>query len=102
MHRERTGDGQHVEVNLLSTAVASLANQASSYLATGVAPGRLGNRHPSIAPYETVRCRDGFVALAVAQRPAVGRRWSPLTGDARPATIRGSPPTPAGSKTTPT
>ncbi|MCU1417952.1 MAG: L-carnitine dehydratase/bile acid-inducible protein, partial [Schumannella sp.] len=72
--RERFGEGQHVEVNLLSTAVASLANQASSYLATGVAPGRLGNRHPSIAPYETVRCRDGYLALAVAN----DRQWDAL------------------------
>ncbi|HEV7742161.1 MAG TPA: CoA transferase [Pseudolysinimonas sp.] len=72
--RERTGEGQHVEVNLLSTAVASLANQASSYLATGVPPGRLGNRHPSIAPYETVRCRDGYLALAVAN----DRQWDAL------------------------
>jgi crotonobetainyl-CoA:carnitine CoA-transferase CaiB-like acyl-CoA transferase len=80
VQRERTGEGQHVEVNLMSTAVASLANQASSYLATGVAPGRLGNRHPSIAPYETVRCRDGYVALAVAN----DRQWADLvtlTGD---------------------
>ena len=66
--------GQHVEVNLMSTAVAALANQASSYLATGVPPGRLGNRHPSIAPYETVRCRDGYLALAVAS----DRQWAAL------------------------
>ena len=74
LHRERTGEGQHVQVNLMSTAVAALANQASSYLATGVAPGRLGNRHPSIAPYETVRCRDGHLALAVAN----DRQWRAL------------------------
>ncbi|MEO8093528.1 MAG: CoA transferase [Pseudolysinimonas sp.] len=72
VHRERTGEGQHVEVNLMSTAVASLANQASSYLATGVVPQRLGNRHPSIAPYETVRCRDGFLALGVGN----DRQWA--------------------------
>lgn len=80
VQRDRTGDGQHVEVNLMSTAVAALANQASGYLATGVAPGRLGNRHPSIAPYETVRCRDGYLALAVAN----DRQWAALvalTGD---------------------
>lgn len=62
--RERTGEGQRVEVNLLSSLLAALANQASSYLATGQAPGRLGNRHPSIAPYETLACKD--VPLAVA------------------------------------
>ena len=81
VHRERTGEGQHVEINLMSSAVASLANQASSYLATGAAPVRMGNRHPSIAPYETVRCRDGYIALAAAN----DRQWRAvvaLTGDA--------------------
>jgi len=62
--RERSGRGQHVEVNLLSSLLGSLANQAGSYLATGVSPTRMGNRHPSIAPYETLRCRDGLLALA--------------------------------------
>lgn len=61
--RDRTGRGQRVEVNLLSSLLASLVNQASSYLATGTPPGRLGNEHPSIAPYETLRCRDGRVAV---------------------------------------
>lgn len=62
--RQMSGRGQRVEVNLLSSLLGSLANQASSYLATGVAPGRLGNAHPSIAPYETLRCRDGHLAVA--------------------------------------
>ncbi|HWC23868.1 MAG TPA: CaiB/BaiF CoA-transferase family protein [Flexivirga sp.] len=63
--RDRTGRGQHVEVNLLSTLLASLANQASSFLTTGTAPGRMGNQHPSIAPYETLHCRSSSL-LAVA------------------------------------
>ncbi|HTL41487.1 MAG TPA: CoA transferase [Pseudolysinimonas sp.] len=71
LHREQTGTGQHVEIDLLSSALAALANQGSSYLATGRSPGRLGNRHPSIAPYETVRCRDGYLAIAVAN----DRQW---------------------------
>ncbi|UYM07576.1 CaiB/BaiF CoA transferase family protein [Solicola gregarius] len=62
--RERSGLGQRVEVNLLSSLLGSLANQASAYLATGEAPGRMGNRHPSIAPYETLHCRDGILAVA--------------------------------------
>lgn len=65
LHRGQTGAGQHVEVSLLSSLIASLANQASGYLATGVPPRALGNRHPSIAPYETLRCRDGLLAIAV-------------------------------------
>ena len=62
--RERSGDGQRIEVNLLSSLLGALANQASSYLTTGAAPARMGNRHPSIAPYETLRCADGMLALA--------------------------------------
>jgi formyl-CoA transferase len=62
--RARTGHGQRVEVNLLSSLLGALANQAGAYLATGQNPTRMGNRHPSIAPYETLRCRDGSVAVA--------------------------------------
>ena len=62
--REITGLGQHVEVNLLSSLLGSLVNQVSGYLATGRAPGRMGNQHPSIAPYETLRCSDGPLAVA--------------------------------------
>ncbi|MFF6983733.1 CaiB/BaiF CoA transferase family protein [Streptomyces sp. NPDC008343] len=62
--RETTSRGDRVEVNLLSSLLGSLANQASSYLATGTAPTRMGNRHPSIAPYETLRCKDGLLAVA--------------------------------------
>ncbi|MEU8192780.1 CoA transferase [Microbispora amethystogenes] len=62
--RANTGRGCHVEVNLLSSLLAALVNQAQGYLETGVPPGRMGNRHPSIAPYETLRCRDGLLAVA--------------------------------------
>ncbi|MEZ0064782.1 crotonobetainyl-CoA:carnitine CoA-transferase CaiB-like acyl-CoA transferase [Streptacidiphilus sp. MAP12-20] len=66
-HRDRAGQGQHVEVNLFSSLLGSLANQASGYLATGRAPGRMGNQHPSIAPYETLHCGpEGTELLAVA------------------------------------
>ncbi|MCX4640764.1 CoA transferase [Streptomyces sp. P9-2B-2] len=64
-HRDRTGQGQLVEVNLLSSLLGSLVNQASGHLATGRDPGPMGNRHPSIAPYETLACHDGQL-LAVA------------------------------------
>ena len=61
--RSEDGRGQRVEVNLLSSLLGSLANQAASYLATGQSPGRLGNAHPSIAPYETLRCSDRLLAV---------------------------------------
>lgn len=61
--RERSGRGQHIEVNLLSSLLGSLANQASAYLATGTSPHRQGNAHPSIAPYQTLRCADSEFAV---------------------------------------
>jgi crotonobetainyl-CoA:carnitine CoA-transferase CaiB-like acyl-CoA transferase len=63
--RERDGHGQRVEVSLMDTGLAALLNQASAHVNTGVVPGRLGNRHPSIAPYETFAAADGDFAVAV-------------------------------------
>jgi crotonobetainyl-CoA:carnitine CoA-transferase CaiB-like acyl-CoA transferase len=71
--RERTGRGQHVEVSLMDSALAGLLNQASAHLNAGVVPGRLGNRHPSITPYETFRAADGDFALAVGNDAIFGR-----------------------------
>ncbi|GAA4953996.1 CaiB/BaiF CoA transferase family protein [Actinoplanes utahensis] len=62
--RARTGQGDHVQVNLLSSLLGGLVNQAADFLTTGVAPARMGNRHPSIAPYETLRCADAPIAVA--------------------------------------
>lgn len=64
-HRDRTGDGQRVEVNLLSSLLSALANQSSGYVAAGVVPHAMGNRHPSIAPYEVFSARDRPLVLAV-------------------------------------
>ena len=61
--REVSGLGQRVEVNLLSSLLGSMANQTSAFLATGRPPTRMGNRHPSIAPYETLRCADEHLAV---------------------------------------
>jgi len=63
-HRNVTGEGQHVEVSLMGAALAGLLNQASGYLATGEDPPRLGNRHPSIAPYQTFEAADGWFVVA--------------------------------------
>lgn len=63
--REATGEGEHIEVNLLSSLLGSLANQTGALLATGTAPQRMGNLHPSIAPYETLRCEDTYLAVAI-------------------------------------
>jgi crotonobetainyl-CoA:carnitine CoA-transferase CaiB-like acyl-CoA transferase len=64
-HAERTGEGQHLDVALLDCQIAMLANQASNYLVSGKAPGRLGNAHPNIAPYQVFTTRDGYVVIAV-------------------------------------
>jgi crotonobetainyl-CoA:carnitine CoA-transferase CaiB-like acyl-CoA transferase len=63
--RERTGRGQHLDLALLDVQVAMLANQAMSYLITGEPPGRLGNAHPSIVPYQVFRTGQGHLVLAV-------------------------------------
>jgi len=59
------GRGQQVKITLLGSLLSALANQASSTLETGVSPGRMGNAHPSIAPYETLHASDQSVAVAV-------------------------------------
>lgn len=58
-HRDQTGEGQHVETNLLSTALSSLVNQTSAYVAGGVVPERMGNAHLSLFPYEPLPTGDG-------------------------------------------
>jgi crotonobetainyl-CoA:carnitine CoA-transferase CaiB-like acyl-CoA transferase len=64
-HRERTGEGQRVEVDLLSALLAGLVNQGAAYTIAGAVPGRLGNAHPSIAPYELFDTGHGQLVLAV-------------------------------------
>lgn len=64
-HRTQTGKGQHIDLALLDVQVATLANQASNYLNSGVSPGRLGNAHPNIVPYQAFKTADGHIVLAV-------------------------------------
>jgi glutaryl-CoA transferase len=63
--RERTGRGQQVDLAMLDAVTALLTYQAGNYFATGTPPGRLGNRHPSIVPYEVFAASDGDFVLAV-------------------------------------
>ncbi len=63
-HRERTGEGQHVDVALLDSGMAFLINQALSYLVSGESPGRTGEWHPSLAPYQPFDVADGRVVIA--------------------------------------
>jgi crotonobetainyl-CoA:carnitine CoA-transferase CaiB-like acyl-CoA transferase len=89
--RDRDGRGQRVEVSLIDTALAGLLNQASAFVNTGDVPGRLGNRHPSIAPYETFAAADGEFAVAVGNDAIFARLCATidrpeLAGDERFAT----------------
>jgi crotonobetainyl-CoA:carnitine CoA-transferase CaiB-like acyl-CoA transferase len=64
-HRERSGIGQHIDVGLLDVQVACLGNQAINYLVSGVAPGRSGNGHPNLVPYQDFPTSDGYMVIAV-------------------------------------
>lgn len=86
--RDVSGRGQVVEVNLLSSLIASLANQGTGYINGNQLPAAMGNAHPSIAPYETLATAEGLLAIAVGNdrqfarlAEAVGMPW--LSSDAR-------------------
>lgn len=64
-HAERTGEGQQIDISLLDTQIACLANQAMNWLVGGVDPGRLGNRHPTVVPYKTFDVADGTIIIAI-------------------------------------
>ncbi|MFZ2990597.1 CaiB/BaiF CoA transferase family protein [Ideonella sp.] len=64
-HRHATGEGQHIDLALLDVQVATLANQAANYLTSGKAPGRMGNAHPNIVPYQDFPTADGDMILAI-------------------------------------
>lgn len=90
-HRHATGEGQQVDIGMLDTHVAWLANQGMNYLATGENPPRLGNQHPNISPYQEFPTKDGYIILAVGNDPTfvrfcktVGRE--DIAADARFAT----------------
>ncbi|MGB8339674.1 MAG: CaiB/BaiF CoA-transferase family protein [Burkholderiales bacterium] len=64
-YRHRSGEGQYIDLALLDTQVAMLANLSSSYLVSGEIPQRMGNAHSTIVPYQAFECADGYVILAV-------------------------------------
>lgn len=92
--REKTGDGQWLDISLTDSAQFMLANVASGHLNTGKEPSRYGNAHPSIVPYQLFRCVDGRIALAVGNDEQF-RRFCKVVGlpdlanDTRFATNRG-------------
>jgi len=72
-HRDATGEGQHVEVNLLSSALSGLVNHSSAYVAGGVVPYRMGNAHPSVFPYEPLHTADDDLIVACGNDGQFGK-----------------------------
>jgi crotonobetainyl-CoA:carnitine CoA-transferase CaiB-like acyl-CoA transferase len=72
-HRDLTGQGQQIDIGMLDTHVAWLANQGMNYLATGENPPRLGNQHPNIVPYQVFPTADGHMVLSVGNDPTFKR-----------------------------
>jgi crotonobetainyl-CoA:carnitine CoA-transferase CaiB-like acyl-CoA transferase len=79
--REATGVGARLEITLLSSLQGALVNQAQAWLGAGVVPGRLGNAHPSIAPYQTLHCADAPLAVAVGNDAQFARFCAVLGAD---------------------
>ncbi len=79
IHQQKTGEGQYIDMALLDVQVATLANQAMNYLATGSSPGRLGNAHPNIVPYQAFQTADGHIILAIGN-DAQYERFCDLAG----------------------
>ncbi|MFT5657579.1 MAG: crotonobetainyl-CoA:carnitine CoA-transferase CaiB-like acyl-CoA transferase [Gammaproteobacteria bacterium] len=88
IHQLRTGEGQYIDLALLDVQVATLANQAMNYLASGENPKRLGNSHPNIVPYQAFQTDGGFIILAVGNDAQFSRfcelaKCPELANDAR-------------------
>jgi crotonobetainyl-CoA:carnitine CoA-transferase CaiB-like acyl-CoA transferase len=77
--RAQTGQGQKVDIGMLDCQVAMLTYQAGIYFATGETPTRMGNQHPTITPYETYRCQDGYINLACGN-DSMWRRFCKAAG----------------------
>src|SRR3546814_94059 len=78
-HRDRTGEGQHVDCCLLDTQVSWLVNEGTNYLVSGKVPKPLGNAHPNIVPYQVFPSSDGHVILACGNDGQF-RRWCEVAG----------------------
>jgi len=79
IHQQKTGAGQYIDMALLDVQVATLANQAMNFLASGVSPRRRGNSHPNIVPYQAFQTRDGHIILAIGN-DAQFERFCKLAG----------------------
>ncbi|MFA9201628.1 MAG: CaiB/BaiF CoA transferase family protein [Cypionkella sp.] len=92
-HRDRTGEGQRIDLALLDAQVAMMSNQAANWLNGGGEPRRLGNQHPNIVPYQVFACADGDILIATANDRQFGKLcrvlgFDALASDARFAAMR--------------
>jgi len=78
LQRQQTGKGQHIDMSLFDCMSGVLANQSMNYLASGVAPTRMGNKHPNIAPYQTFPVSDGHIIIAVGNNQQFHRLCTAL------------------------
>nr|WP_211306455.1 CaiB/BaiF CoA-transferase family protein [Parasphingopyxis lamellibrachiae] len=78
--REKTGEGQHIDIALFDVAMSSLGNQALNYLVSGDTPGRTGNAHPNVVPYQPFETADGWIIVAVGNDSQFAR-FAALTGE---------------------
>ncbi len=79
-HQINTGEGQFIDIGMLDTHVAWLANQGMNYLSTNKNPARLGNQHPNIVPYQVMPTLDGYIVLSIGNDPTF-ERFCKLSGD---------------------
>ena len=79
-HRERTGEGQYLELSLMECGIAALINAATAYLVGGEVQGRWGSAHPSLVPYQAFRARDGYLMVGAGNEP-LWRTFCDVLGD---------------------
>ena len=79
-HQIKTGEGQFIDIGMLDTHVAWLANQGMNYLSTNENPARLGNQHPNIVPYQVMPTSDGYIVLSIGNDPTF-ERFCKLAGE---------------------
>lgn len=80
-HRDQGHGGQHIDIGMLDVQVGTLANQALNFLTTGVAPVRVGNGHPNLAPYRSFRTLDGHIIVTIGNDQQFGRLCRALSVD---------------------
>ena len=81
-HRDRTGEGQYIDLSLMDAAVSWLANVGSNHLVSGEVPGRYGNAHANIVPYQVFRARDRYLAVGIGN-DGQWRRFCEIAGEPR-------------------